>query len=169
MVSRTAWGCEPVEPVPETLQVAWISPLNQTVRGSGYIEVVRVRDLRSWIRANSAEPTRTLQVLGMLDRDVSTREAAQDYKITIFDVQRSALCRPVLDAEAGTDQEGVAVCEEAAQGSADKHHADGFTGCGYTLDTHSSVRGLDVFRVPWAEASAWGFCVMPLERFLEGA
>lgn len=167
--SGSARGCEPVEPVPESLQVVWISPLKQTVRGDTYIEVVRVRDLRAWIRANSADPVRTLQVLGMLERTVGERDAAEDYKLTIFDVQREALCRPILDAEAGTDREGVPICEVPEQGTSDRHHAAGFTGCGYTLDTHASVRGLDVFRVSWSDASAWGFCVMPLERFLEGA
>lgn len=164
-----AWGCEPVEAVPEALQVAWISPLDDTARSQEYIEVVRVRDLRAWVRANSSEPVRVLQAAGMLDREVSNRQANREYKITIFDVQSSWLCRPLLDAAPGEDIRDVVACPVAEQEAADRAHRAGFTGCGYTLDTHASTRGLDVYRVPWSEAAAWGFCVMPLGRFLEGA
>ena len=44
----------------------------------------------------------------------------------------------------------------------------GFTGCGYSRDTGSGSRGLDVLRVRWEDAAREGFCVMPLDRFLEG-
>lgn len=164
-----AWGCEPVGAVPESLQVAWISPVRDTVGGKDYIEVIRVRDLRAWVRANSSDPVRVLQATGMLDRDPSERQTSREYKITVFDVQSAWLCRPVIDAVAGEDISNIAACEIPEQRAADRHHRAGFTGCGYTLDTNASNRGLDVYRVSWEEAAAWGFCVMPLERFLEGA
>lgn len=164
-----AWGCETVESVPESLQVAWISPINDTARPQEYIEVVRVRDLRTWIRTNSADPVTVLQANGMLTRKAADEALDQEYKITIFDVQREWLCRPVMDVAPGTDINDVPACQESEQRPANRHHRPGFTGCGYTLHTGASVRGLDVFRIPWQEASAWGFCVMPLDRFLEGA
>ena len=167
--ATAAWGCEEVEPVPESLQVAWISPIRDTARSSEYIEVVRVRDLRAWVRANSSEPVRVLQAAGMLERDVTNREAEQEYKITIFDVQRAWLCRPLLDVTPGEDISNVPACPAGEQEAADRAHRAGFTGCGYTLDTGAATRGIDVYRVTWEEASAWGFCVMPLARFLEGA
>lgn len=161
-----AWACEEVQPVPASLQVAWISPINRTARSGTQLEVVRVQELRRWIRANSSDEDRVLQALGMLERGES---ATADYKITIFDVQSDWLCRPIADADPGADVTGVAACFEKGDRHADRDHRPGYTGCGYTLDTHASTRGLDVFRVPWSEASAWGFCVMPLERFLQGA
>ena len=75
----------------------------------------------------------------------------------------------IFHVTAGEDVSDIAACPASEQEAADRMHRAGFTGCGYTLDTHASTRGLDVYRVPWSEASAWGFCVMPLTRFLEGA
>ncbi|MEL6345977.1 MAG: hypothetical protein AAFV53_22895 [Myxococcota bacterium] len=169
MMVTAAWGCEPVEPVRESLQVAWISPVKQKVRGGTMIEVVQVRDLRAWIRNNSPEEPRVLQMLGMHGRATATADDRRDYKITIFDVRREWLCRPLEGGTPGTDVSNVPVCAVREQQAADKHHEDGFTGCGYSMDTMSSTRGMDVFRVEWAQASEWGFTVMPLERFLEGA
>lgn len=169
MLVGTAWGCEPVESVPESLQVAWISPVRDRARAREFIEVVRVRDLRAWIRANSSDPVRVLQVVGMLERGELSESAGEDYKITVFDVQREWLCRPLLSATPGEDISDIAACPASEQEAADRAHRAGFTGCGYTLDTHASIRGLDVYRLPWSDASAWGFCVMPLARFLEGA
>ena len=170
MLSSPAEACEETAAVPEALQVAWISPLTQTVKDQEWIEVVRVRDLRGWIRTHDiddANAERVLQALGMLQRGEST--VAGDYKITIFDVQRSWLCRPVTDLTPGTEINGVGACETSQQSSINRRVSSGFTGCGYSLDTHASVRGLDVYRIQWADASSWGFCVLPLDRFLMGA
>ena len=164
-----AWGCEPVESVPESLQVAWISPVRDRARAREYVEVVRVRDLRAWVRSNSSDPVRVLQMVGMLERGEVSQSVGQDYKITVFDVQREWLCRPLLSVASGEDVSDIVSCPASEQEAADRSHRAGFTGCGYTLDTHASTRGLDVYRVPWSDASAWGFCVMPLTRFLEGA
>lgn len=169
MMVGAAWSCEPVEAVRESLQVAWISPTHDTVKNGDYIEVVQVRDLRGWIRNNTPERERVLQLMGMQDRKITPREENQTYKITIFDVRREWLCRPMTEVVPGTDVTNVPACETRHQRAADRFHAEGFTGCGYSMDTQSSTRGLDVYRVRWDEASAWGFCVMPLERFLQGA
>ncbi len=164
---RSSRACEPLSEPPERLQVAWISPLRATVGGGAWMEVVRVSDLRSWVRTHGADTTRLLEGLGMVPRG-GNRRAEGPWKITIFDVERDWLCRPVEDAEPGEDRYGVAACEAGEQRPL-RGHKKGWTGCGYTLDVADATRGLDVYRVQWEVASAWGFCVMPLERFLGGA
>ena len=42
--------CEDPKSLPESLQVAWISPASKTVGMNGWIEAVRVSDLRAWVR-----------------------------------------------------------------------------------------------------------------------
>ena len=163
----SAFACEPLADAPESFQVAWVSPISRSVRARAWLEVVRVTDLRAWIHERGTDPVRLLQGLGMVGRKPKAR-AHKPYKVTLFDVKRDWLCRPVSDKEPGTDVSGVAVCE-APQHKGLCRHKKGYTGCGYTLDTESSIRGLDVFRVRWEVASALGFCVMPLERFLSGA
>ena len=66
------------------------------------------------------------------------------------------------------DASGILSCDERGAKPI-RAHRYGYSGCGYTLDTGASSRGLDVYRVPWTSASSYGFCVMPLERFLGGA
>ena len=162
-----AQACGTVASTPESTQVAWISRRSRRVPSRQVIEVVRVQDLRAWIRDNGADEARLVQGLGMAPRKggfASTRP----YKVTIFDVRADWLCRPIQGGTPGADTLGVAVCEEK-DGKALRHHTAGYSGCGYSLDTAASTRGLDVFRVRWSEASAWGFCVMPLDRFISGA
>ena len=45
---------------PESMQVAWISPASKTVGMNGWIEAVRVADLRAWIRDNGKDKVRLL-------------------------------------------------------------------------------------------------------------
>jgi hypothetical protein len=162
-----AQACGALTDVPAATQVAWISRSGKRVRSAKTLEVVRVSDLRAWIRENGADEARLLQGLGMAPRrgGAATR---RPYKITIFDVQTGWLCRPIDGATPGEDRMGVAACSEADAGPVCGHRR-GYTGCGYTLDTAASHRGVEVFRVRWDEASAWGFCVMPLDRFIPGA
>jgi hypothetical protein len=162
-----AQACQDLTEVPEGVQVAWISPIGKRVSGGKTIEVVRVADLRRWVRDNGADPGRVAQGLGIAPRR-GGRRTEVDYKIVIFDVKAEWICRPVLDVAPGTDLLGVAACDDAEGGplSGRRH---GWTGCGYTLDTGASTRGLDVFRVQWRDAATWGFCTMPLDRFISGA
>lgn len=162
-----ASSCEDVSPVPAALQVAWVAPLGRRVGAGAALEVVRVSDLRATAR-DVGEQTRLLQVLGVAGRKPRTSLDAADYQVVIFDVQRQWLCRPVEDATPGQDMGGVAVCDDS-QLRPIHGHRKGWTGCGYSLDTGASTRGLDVFRVDWATASTYGFCLMPLDRFLQGA
>jgi len=166
ILGGASMACDEVRDVPEEFQVAWISPVRQRARRTTTLEVVRVADLREWIQAHSNDGTRVLRALGMLDQDERMR---RDYKITIFDVRNEWLCRPMEVAEIGERVGGVVACEEDQHGPSDRFHAAGYTGCGHTMDTHASARGLDVFRVKWIDASSAGFCVLPLARFLEGA
>lgn len=162
-----AQACQALTDVPASTQVAWISRRSRRVPSGKVIEVVRVSDLRSWIRENGADETRLIQGLGMAPRKGGFA-SRYEYKVTIFDVQAEWLCRPIPGAADGADSDGVAVCGDA-DAKPLGHHKPGYTGCGYTLDTAASNRGLDVFRIRWSEASAWGFCVMPLDRFIAGA
>jgi hypothetical protein len=165
--TASAQACGTPTAVPASTQVAWISRRSRRVPSSKVIEVVRVSDLRAWIRENGADETRLIQGLGMASRKGGLA-AKYPYKVTIFDVQAEWLCRPIPDGTDGADSYGVAVCSDN-DAKAVKHHKPGYTGCGYSLDTAASNRGLDVFRIRWSEASAWGFCVMPLDRFISGA
>ena len=162
-----AQSCMEVANPGEQTQVAWISPLTKRVVGNGWIEVVPVSELRRWVQEQGPETARLLQGLGMKGRRVRALQP-EDYKITIFDVDSSWLCRPIEGGVPGEDYNGVAICETKEQGARWGHHR-GYTGCGYSLDTGASNRGLDVYRVRWSDVSAWGFCVLPMERFLKGA
>lgn len=159
-----AQACEASADVPDALQVAWISPMEKKARGSSALEVVRVKDLRAWIRAQGADEARLLHGLGLTPR-AGGAPVDWDWKITLFDVRAEWMCRPVEGATGGEDMGGVAACEEPDAGQI-RAHRHGYTGCGYTLDTAASTRGLDIFRVSWESASSQGFCVMPLKRFL---
>ena len=165
-----AYGLSCAEPtsVPETLQVAWISPASKSVGMNGWVEAVRVADLRAWIRAHGKDKVRLLKGLGMVRAKGGKRAARKPYKVTIFDVKREWLCRPLEDTVPGTINNDVTVCEEGQQKGL-WGHKKGYTGCGYIKDTLSQERSLDVVRIRWADASSWGFCVLPLDRFIEGA
>ena len=153
---------------PETFQVAWISPVGKSVWSNETIEVVPMKDLRLWVHENKATPSDVLAYLGM--RSAKAKEAqAIDYKITIFDVHRDTLCRPIKGAEPGSTQSNIAVCLEKEQKPKSWAHRHGFTGCGYAVSSKTNQRSLDVYRVRWMDASTMGFCVFPLGRFLDGA
>ena len=161
-------SCADVNLIPESAQVAWVSPVAKSVGMNSWIETVRVADLRAWIRENGSDQVRVLKGLGMVRTKGGKWAAKRSYKITIFDVKREWLCRPIEGATPGTLDQGVSVCEEK-QHKGLWGHKRGYTGCGYIEDTLSRSRSLDAYRVRWGEASRWGFCVLPLERFLEGA
>ncbi|NOY26206.1 MAG: hypothetical protein GXP62_10080 [Oligoflexia bacterium] len=159
--------CKDVATVPSSLQVAWIAPLGRRVGASATLEVVRVGDLRAAAHGIT-DPVRLLQMVGMLSRRPTKGQQDGAWQVVIFDVDADWLCRPIEDAPPGDLQAGVSVCAEDHSGPT-KGHRKGWTGCGYSLDTGASTRGLDVYRVDWETASRRGFCLMPLQRFLEGA
>ena len=160
--------CGAVQAIPESIQVAWVSPVGARVGMNGWVETVRVADLRSWVRQNGTDQVRLLKGLGMVRAKGGKWAAKRSYKITIFDVKREWLCRPIEGAEPGTLERDVSVCEEK-QHKGLWGHKRGYTGCGYIEDTLAGTRSLDAYRIRWGDASRWGFCVLPLERFLDGA
>ncbi len=180
--------CAQVEPLPEAVQVAWISPKTDTVRSGKQIEVVHLQALQQWMadedvggdgqtiadREASSDAKALLHQMGMLSKRSKKYIDPNDYKVTIFDVESSTLCRPIdVDTEentsAATVVEGLGVCEQRSSKPAALYSRYGFTGCGYTKNTQTQEKGFDVYRVTWADASTWGFCVLPLSRFLMGA
>ena len=163
--AREAATCAELGAVPDAVQVAWVSPVNQVVRAGSWLDVVRVTDLRAFLGAKGPNPIRLLQALGIVNAKGKGRAAKKDYKITIFDVRSSWLCRPLDGSTADRVVNGVAVCAPAQQDGPRR----AFTGCGYTRDSATGGRGLDVYKVRWRDASSGGFCVLPLDRFLKGA
>lgn len=163
--AREAGSCSALGAVPDAVQVAWVSPVQKTVRAQSWLDVVRVSDLRTFLGAKGMTRVRLLQGLGIANAKGKGRAVKRDYKVTIFDVRSAWLCRPMSGDNADRVIEGVAVCGSGQQDGARR----AFTGCGYTRDTGSSSgRGLDVFKVRWRDASSGGFCVLPLERFMKG-
>jgi len=154
--------CDSVGAVSEKVQVAWISPVRQRVSSDRYLEVVQLSELRSWIKKNGSDQARLLQALGLVGRRAGWRSEIE-WKVAIFDVRTDWICRPIRGMNPGDSVKGIEVCHERLQRGGKR-----FTGCGYTLDTHSGKRGFDVYRLPWRDAVRWGFCVMPLERLLAG-
>ena len=165
MAGAQTSSCDELGDVGSQTHVAWVSPLRQTVRGNQWIEVVRVADLREWIADNDPEAVRVLQALGMKGRRARSVDVS-NYKITVFDVAADWMCRPIEGGTPGEPIEGVSQCEARQQRPLGGHRR-GYTGCGYSLDTGASLRGLDVYRIRWSEAATQGFCVMPMSRFLD--
>lgn len=158
-------SCKATVEVPDTLQVAWVSRLGARAGAHTALAVVRVADLRRLIESSDRDATRVLRALGLLGKRGEARGA---WKVTIFDVKREWLCRPVEGPQEATIA-GVAACPDDLQRGAPGIRGRAWSGCGYLLDTASGARTLDVFRIEWESAVAWGFCVLPLRRFLDGA
>ena len=153
---------------PETFQVAWISPVGKSVWSNETIEVVPMKDLRLWVHENKANSSDVLAYLGMRSAKAKDIEAV-NYKITVFDVHRDTLCRPIKGAEPGKVQSNVAICLEKDQRAKSWTHRHGYTGCGYAINSKTQKRSLDIYRIRWMDASTMGFCVFPMARFLDGA
>ena len=163
--TATDGTCAGVAELPATLQVAWVSRVERTVGARTALQVMRVADLRKLVDASERDPTRFLRALGLVGKKATARGS---WKITVFDVKREWLCRPVEGPEDATIA-GVAACPTQHQGRFSGTKARSWSGCGYLLDAATGARTLDVFRIEWQDAVAWGFCVLPLRRFLEGA
>ncbi|MFZ5478287.1 MAG: hypothetical protein ACOZNI_16085 [Myxococcota bacterium] len=155
--------CGELQTPPERFQVAWVSPVRATVGAGAALDVVRVADLRKLIEARRADPLAVLQALGL-----AGKRDAREWKVTVFDVERAWLCRPV-DAVAGDDVAGVRACDEGWQRPGRGTREKAWTGCGWLKDTQTGERTLDVYRLDWEAAVRWGFCVLPMGRFLGGS
>jgi hypothetical protein len=157
-----AVACEPLSEVPEAAQVAWVSRVGASAYNDTWLEVVELGKLRELVARSERDSTRVLRGLGLLRR---TQPVRAEYKVTIFEVSRGQLCRE-MDGEPGASVAGVPVCAANEQRVGAGVKAAAYTGCGYHTDLGSGVRGLDVFRVRWADAVAKGFCVLPWARLL---
>jgi hypothetical protein len=167
---HAAEACGLTTEVPESLQVAWVSRIGARAGAHTALPVVRVSDLRRLVESSNRDATTVLRALGMVGK---RGEARGGWKVTIFDVKRDWLCRPVLqdsdDGPAVATIVGMAACPGDLTRGAPGVRGRAWAGGGYLLDTATGKRSLDVYRVEWSTAVAWGFCVLPLRRFLDGA
>lgn len=153
--------CAPVSQLPQpALSMAWVSPAGQRVGLGGKVAVVPTAALRRWLDEEHADVARLLQGLGLRKR---SKPPKRRWKITIFDVDAALLCRPMADAEAGDPVGGHPACKQGKRAVPGK-----YDGCGYLTDRRSGQRTFDTFLVPWKDAAANGFCVLPAERFIRG-
>ena len=162
-------ACEDLESPQVVFQVAWISPVRKSSRAKEMIEVVPFAKLRTWVHNNKADAKQILHYLGKLPANSKKKIDPADYKITVFDIHRDSLCRPIKDKPVGEVVNEVPICLEKHTKRINWRSRHGYTGCGYVIDTSTGLRSLDVFRISWQDASANGFCVLPLQRFLSEA
>lgn len=149
--------CGPVETPPESFQVAWIAPAGRRVGADAPLTVVRSAPLQELVRAKAGDLGAVLRALGL----AGPREVVDDpYQIVLFDVKREWVCRPSEGETAGVPR-----CEDTRRRDV---HRKAWTSCGYLADVTTAERTLDVFRIPWRVASADGFCLLPMMRFLAG-
>ena len=162
--------CSDLEPLPDAIQVAWVSPVRQRVGGNEMVEVVHLQTLQAWLKSEGNDPKKLLHQMGMLSQRSKKSIDPSNYKITIFDVNTSGLCRPIEQTEDNFQNviAGVSACSSKKSGSL-RGSRFGYTGCGYSENTQHRNRGFDVYRISWEKASTYGFCVFPLDRFLQGA
>lgn len=159
----TASTCPALSPLPDSLQVAWLSPAAKRVGAHTPLTVVRSSALQQLVKDRKADATAVLRALGLL----RPRQALKDtWKVTLFDVPRSSLCRPVGEEVPDSALAGVPRCEDGPRRR--EVVRKGWTDCGHVNDVVSGARTLDVFRVEWEAAASQGFCLLPLPRFLAG-
>jgi hypothetical protein len=164
LLARLAAAAEPpvcdlsaLEDPGDTLSVAWVSRLGDRARNTEWLYVVPTRDLRTFLETEArGDLVRTLQWLG-LRRSAKAPKAR--YKVVVFDVARDQLCRPVLTTEPAVA--GVRPCDEDHAGP-----QGDYSGCGYLTDLGSERAGGVVYRAQWQALAADGFCLLPIERFL---
>lgn len=165
LLAPPSLACEAPRAIGDNVQVAWISPVRKTVGASAMLSVVRTADLRALVLTSQRDAAAVLRAIGLLGPRQKLRG---DYKITLFDVKAEWLCRPIPGAE-GELVGGLRRCEERHQDRDGSVQPKAWTDCGYLVDVLSGKRTLDLYRLEWRSAVTWGFCVMPLQRFLEGA
>lgn len=148
----------PVEyaPIPEVVQMAWVSPAGARVGAHGQMIVVRASELLALAGARRGDAVGVLSALGV-------GRAGGEWKVTIFDVDRAELCRPV---EGEGALAGLNRCPTARRPARTRPVA--WTGEGYVNDADTGDRTFDVYGIEWADAANEGFCVLPLSRFLSG-
>jgi hypothetical protein len=163
LAAREAQACEPVAEVSPTVQVAWVSRVAAGADNNTWLQVVDLGALRGLVTRANRDSAAVLRGLGLLSRSA---KAHGNWKVTVFEVESTALCRP-MDAEPGTVVAGLPVCDDPQQRAGTATRAASYSGCGYLTDLGAGVRGLDVYRVRWADAVRKGYCLLPWERLLQ--
>jgi hypothetical protein len=148
--------CATLDPVADHVQVAWVSRAPAHVGLHGEVVVVTTRELLEIAAARGKDPVATLRALGV-------RDPGGSWKVTVFDVDRAELCRPV---EGEGSLEGLNRCDHPRRPRGVRPRS--WSGCGYLLDATDGTRTADVYGIEWADAADQGFCVLPLSRFLQG-
>lgn len=145
---------------PDRLAVAWVSRWNRAPRG--WLEVVPAAELGAWLARQDPPWTgRTLQWLGVRKKGTDPKRR---WKVTVMDVERSQLCRPVAGVEPGTDVAGVLACP----GRLGKPGRD-TAGCGRSIDRKTTDDAAHRYAVRRSDAQTRGYCVVPLETYIERA
>jgi len=102
-----------------------------------------------------------LQMLGMRRTD---RDPIRRYKVTIFDVASTGLCRPLEGYEDPAAIEGMVTCPSKLGKVTER-----YDGCGFTTDLATGAEGLELYGARWNDVARNGFCVLPADRFVAGA
>lgn len=148
-------------PVPsEKMALAWVAPWRR--RPSGWLTVVPAFELSTWL--GQQDPTwtgRTLQWLGKRRRNTDPKRR---YQVRIFEAEPSELCRPIATVDAETIVAGVPVCP--ARLSRSHGQTDG---CGQCTDRKTGEPTATRYGLKVAEVKQRGFCVVPLDRYIEQA
>lgn len=153
----------PLEAPPEMVSVAWISPTRAKAGNNEWLFVVPTKDLTRWLRDNPGASTGDL--LRRVGARRKTSEPKRSYKVTIFEVESVALCRPIEGAAETDVIEGVIACQ-GGLGRATRNYG----GCGRATDFNTGALGPTVYRARWRDLARQGFCLLPAERFVaEGA
>jgi len=158
MAQEPTCSYELTQPMGDRVAMAWVSPAGARAPGANAnVTLFDAAELRTWIAAEGAELPRVLQGVGLRKPFTAPKRG---YKVTIFEVEREDLCRPV-DEEEGTAVAGLPACAKGTKGVAVKTNS-----CGNSLDLGTGEPGPAIYLAPWREAAESGFCVLPLERFL---
>ena len=150
--------CKPPEAPPGRLSVAWVAPLGSRSTGGKWLPVVPVGALGEAL-GNKGTVGQMLRELGLRKRD---GEPKRRYQVVVFDIDGSAVCRPLADAEPWSTDGGVLVC--AARHSTGRQP----DGCGRVVDRADGKNPLPLYRIRWRDAARRGFCLLPADRFAAG-
>ncbi len=164
-VLSSAWACDALSEPPAAVQMAWVSQVRATVGADAPMQVVRSTELQQLASSRGADVASVLRAIGLVGPHAEP--AVEDWKVSVFDVSRDALCRPMAGV-AGDVRSGVPICEDNLQDRWRGTRARAWTGCGYLQDVATGARTLDVFRLRWADAVKDGFCLLPIARLLAG-
>ena len=143
-----ASACEVPKAVGDTMQVAWVSPVQKLVGAEAMLNVVRTTELRTLAVQRGRDAARVLRSMGLLG---IKQELRKDYKIVLFDVKTEWLCRPI-PGDPSEKVVGLRRCAEEDQHRGWNILPKAWSDCGYLLDMVSGIRTLDLYRVAWKDA-----------------